>query len=221
MQHEHQGMRLWIEPNQRLASGTIEPGSDVNLTIGVEPADASNQVQVLYRVNNGLETAIPAESIRHVGNLQYFKTQLPCAALCEGDTVEYSAVCQCAGRQVLSQSAERAMSSFRVMSTAGSPGEAVTKLNSQGLENYYNPVFASRFVTEQQTPSSARKKSIPTHLSLFVLDRGTGHPIARVPFYAEVGVRSTLKPPPVPLDYRFNQVISYALQPTDRECLGS
>src|SRR6476620_1929091 len=99
MHHEHQGMRLWVEPNERLANGAIEPGSDVNLTVGVEPADASNRVQVRYRVNDGPATAIAAEPLKHVGNAQYFKAQLPCAALREGDTVEYAVMCQCAGRR--------------------------------------------------------------------------------------------------------------------------
>ena len=45
MHYEHQGMRLWVEPDKRLASGAIEPGSDVNLTLGVEQADASNRVR--------------------------------------------------------------------------------------------------------------------------------------------------------------------------------
>src|SRR5690349_17691879 len=100
MHYEQQGMRLWIEPDERLASGAIESNSDLNLTVGVEPADASNRVQVRYRVNGGPVVAIAAEPVRHVGNAQYFKAQLPCAALHNGDTVEYSAVCQCAGRQV-------------------------------------------------------------------------------------------------------------------------
>jgi hypothetical protein len=100
MQYEHEGMRLWIEPQGNLSSDGLPPGSDANLTVGVEPADASNRVQLQYRVNGGPTIAIPAEPVRHVGNTQYFKAQLPCSALRAGDTVEYTAVCQCAGRQV-------------------------------------------------------------------------------------------------------------------------
>ncbi len=58
-------------------------------------------------------------------------------------------------------------------------------------------------------------------LSLFALDKETALPIARMPFYAEVGVRSTLEPPPVPLDGRFDDAMRGALNSVDRECVGS
>ena len=94
----------------------IEPGSDVTLTIGVEPADASNRVQIRYRVNGGPAAEIAAEPVRHVGNAQYFVAQLPWAAFRDGDTMEYSAGCQCAGQRVSSAvGAEEFAASFRVI----------------------------------------------------------------------------------------------------------
>jgi hypothetical protein len=194
MHHEHQGMRLWIAPNEHLAGGTIEPGSDVNLTVGVEPADASNRVQIRYRVNGGPARAIAAEPIRHTGNAQYFRAQLPCAALCDGDTVEYAAVCQCAGRQVPStDEVERFTSSIRIMSAAGRDNPGSTLISARGME--LTPAVASRLDTRHQTIVHGTDRLKPTHLSLFVLERNTGHPIARMPFYAEVGVTSVLPPP--------------------------
>jgi len=65
-------------------------------------------------------------------------------------------------------------------------------------------------------PESKLKK-----LSLFALDRKTALPLARVPFYAEVGVRTRLGPPPVPLDDRFGDAMRGALNSTDDACLES
>jgi len=209
MHYEHQGMRLWVEPDERLASGAIEPGSDVNLTLGVEPADASNRVQVRYRVNGGAAAAIGAEPVRHVGNAQYFTAQLPCATLCDGDTVEYSAVCQCAGRQVPSlEEAEGSTSSFRVMSAAANdnqPQGQVLTAHVGGAANDNQPqgqVLTAYVGTKQQPIQNSSKRKMPTHLSLFALAKTTGHPIAQMPFYAEVGVVSVLPRPKCSSDLR-------------------
>ena len=58
-------------------------------------------------------------------------------------------------------------------------------------------------------------------LSLFALDLKTALPIARVPFYAEIGVRATLELPPVAVEDRCDQVMRSALNLTDRECVDS
>ncbi|MBA3868888.1 MAG: hypothetical protein H0X30_07030 [Anaerolineae bacterium] len=193
MSHEHQGIRLWVEPNEYLTRGTIEPGSDVDLTVGVEPADASNRVQVRYRVNSGPVATLAAEPIRHVGKAQYFKAQLPCATLCDGDTLEYSAVCQCAGRQVPSPIvAEQFTSSLRVLnaSTASDQKSEYTSVASRSQQI----VKGGSVGLEIPRGTSITNLLKPTHLSLFALERNTGHPIARMPFYAEVGVTSFQSP---------------------------
>ncbi|WP_146162708.1 hypothetical protein [Nitrosomonas nitrosa] len=180
-------MRLWVEPNEHLARGTIEPGSDVNLMIGVEPADASNQVQLSYRVNGGHVTNIAAEPVRHVGDTQYFKACLPCSTLRDGDLVEYSAVCQCAGRQVPSaHEAEQFASSFRVMSTSAMGAQAPSSNDRENVKSI--SVASSSGDPRIHTAISGTYKLKQTHLSLFAVDQKTGHPIARIPFYAEVGV---------------------------------
>ena len=196
MHHEHDGMRLWIAPDERIAGGAIEPGSDVNLTVGVEPADASNRVQVQYRVNGGPAATIAAGPVRHVGNAQHFKAQLPCAALCDGDTVEYSAVCQCAGRQVPSPAeAEEYASSFRVVSAGVTDGTASTSTYANRMN--LSSTMSKPLNTWHQTVAREVNQLKPTHLSLFVLQRKSGHPIARMPFYAEIGVVSYV-PLPIP-----------------------
>ena len=221
MPHEHEGMKLWVEPDKHLASGTMEQGSDVHLTVGVEPADASNRVQVRYRVNGGPSTAIDAEPLRHVGRAQFFKARLPSATLRDGDTLEYGAVCQCAGRQVPStHEVEQFSSSLRVMngklvggesppvgtlslSVGARPKTGLTEArvvngklveaqpaisNTRSAESAPVKTMSASVGGRTNTVSGNANQLKPTHLSLFVLVRSSGHPIARMPFYAEVGV---------------------------------
>lgn len=189
MHFEHQGMRLWLEPNQRLADGKLEPGLNADISIGVEPADASNQVKVKYRINDGPAAIISAEHVNHIGNTQHFKAQLPCAALSEGDKVEYTAMCQCAGRQVPSpMEADQLTSSFRIMSASATDGLASTASFIKPLKATVVEPRNGSSDGEWRQPVPKKNKLKPTHLSLFVLDKKTGHPVARMPFYAEVGV---------------------------------
>lgn len=61
-------------------------------------------------------------------------------------------------------------------------------------------------------------------LSVVALNQETSLPIARMPFYAEVGVRSTLQPPPVALDNRFNDLSithNFAISPVPLSRLSS
>jgi Putative amidase domain len=51
-------------------------------------------------------------------------------------------------------------------------------------------VLTSQVGTKQQPIQPSSKREMPTHLSVFALAKSTGHPIARMPFYAEVGVVS-------------------------------
>ena len=62
-----------------------------------------------------------------------------------------------------------------------------------GTANYNQPqgqTFSSQVGTRQQPIQDGSKRKMPTHLSVFALAKSTGHPIARMPFYAEVGVVS-------------------------------
>jgi|GEM_PF-3126842 len=67
--------------------------------------------------------------------------------------------------------------------------------------------------TEQRTIQPTSKLKIPTHLSLFAIERSTGHPIARMPFYAEVGVSSFL--PMAKPECKLQEVIFISLRELD------
>jgi hypothetical protein len=60
-----------------------------------------------------------------------------------------------------------------------------------------------------------------SHLSLLATSRSTGRPIARLPFYAEIGVPALAEPAPVVLDQRFQEAIVGALQNVDAACAGN
>jgi hypothetical protein len=116
MRIDQDGMSLWFETADAPAPGEIvADGANISLTVAVQPPDASNQVEVLYRIDGGPVQALPAKWFRNdlVRKAQYFRAQFP--ALRAGDKVEYSAICRCAGRQIPSAAeAERLASSFRI-----------------------------------------------------------------------------------------------------------
>ena len=101
MRVEHNGMALWFGTSDTPApESSIAPNNTVALTIGVLPADASNNVVVRYRVNQGPIETLTARWLRNdtISKAQYFRVQFP--SFRSGDLVEYSAVCYCVGRQV-------------------------------------------------------------------------------------------------------------------------
>src|SRR3982074_1360866 len=101
MRFEHDGISLWYgTPDAPAPAGTAESTNGLTVAIGVHPADASNKVELLYRVTHGLERVLDAAGMRTEsgGGGQYFRAQLP--DLRPGDLVEYAAICRCAGRQV-------------------------------------------------------------------------------------------------------------------------
>jgi hypothetical protein len=117
MRFDHDGISLWYSTNHAPAPGSaVQAGSEVPITVGVRPADASNKVEVLYRVDRGPTQTVPAKWWRTDAQCktQYFRARLP--AFRAGDTVEYIGVCYCAGRQVPSaEEAKQFASSFRVL----------------------------------------------------------------------------------------------------------
>lgn len=58
----------------------------------------------------------------------------------------------------------------------------------------------------------------PTHLSVFVIDRTSERPIARLPVYAQV---IWTEPPSVPPDNRFAELVTPHITEADPECGGS
>ncbi len=116
MQFKNENIEMWYGTSDAPAPDEIvAPGMEVAITIGVAPADASNQVEVRHRINQGRVETVGGRWLRNdAGRLaQYFRVYLH--ALRPGDQVESTPVCRCAGRQVPSlEEAEQFVSSFRV-----------------------------------------------------------------------------------------------------------
>jgi hypothetical protein len=128
MRFEHDGIVLWYGTPDAPAPTDAMPvagGSNqalVTITVGVQPPSASNVVQVGYRVNGGPTMTVTAGFLRHdiLQKAQYFAARLP--ALGVGDTVTYSVLCRCAGRQVPApEDIARGGTSFRVTGTEAKP----------------------------------------------------------------------------------------------------
>src|SRR6266581_953220 len=128
MRFEHEGIALWFgTPDAPAPSGTVvaEVDSEVIFTVGMQPADASNRVDLHYRVNGS-----PKKETLNLrwwrndpsGMSQYFRIRLPASTFRAGDTVEYTAVCYSAGREGRSKDEEQEFAaSFRVTGAWGEP----------------------------------------------------------------------------------------------------
>jgi hypothetical protein len=128
MRFQHEGMSLWYGTSDAPAPNElVTPGTEVIVTVGVEPADASNRIEVSYRLNGGSTQTAPTRWLRgsSSGEAQYFEAHL--GPFRDGDRVEYSAICKCAGRQVPSaEEAAKFASSFQVTADA-KLGKAVSE----------------------------------------------------------------------------------------------
>src|SRR5713226_4871271 len=154
MRFEHEGMALWYGmPDTPAPEGAVHVGTDITVTIAVKPADASNKVELLYRRDQGTVETVPAKWLRHdlSNNAQYFKARFP--AFRVGDTVEYTAVCYCAGRQVPSHSeAQQLSSSFQVVASEVKPIASLTAKETSIPDGVMQPVNSA----SQQEPSSGK-----------------------------------------------------------------
>jgi hypothetical protein len=63
MRFDHEGISLWYgTPDAPAPGNSVLAGSEVTITIAVQPVDASNRVELLYRINWGLtETVVARE----------------------------------------------------------------------------------------------------------------------------------------------------------------
>jgi hypothetical protein len=80
MRFEHQGMCLWYgAPDAPAPSETVPTGTGIPITIAVQPANARNRVEVLYRMNRGPTETAPARWVRNdpAGKTQYYRANLP------------------------------------------------------------------------------------------------------------------------------------------------
>ncbi len=125
MRYEHEGLSLWTgTPDAPAPGDTVSAGAPIPIMIGVQPANASNQVDVIYRVNKEAPKTLRANWIRNDSSrkTQYFKAEHP--AFLEGDTVTYTVLCRCAGRQVPAKDATEAFTSSFTVVEAGVEGES-------------------------------------------------------------------------------------------------
>ena len=118
MHFKYQDISLWFGTADTPApSETVLTGTEATVTIAVQPISASNQVELLYRVNQGSTKTLAAKRLpshSSINQAQYFIAYLPTFSI--GDSVEYSAICHCAGRQVPSAAeAENFAESFVVI----------------------------------------------------------------------------------------------------------
>jgi Tc toxin complex TcA C-terminal TcB-binding domain/Neuraminidase-like domain/Salmonella virulence plasmid 28.1kDa A protein len=174
MRIEHEGISLWYgTPDAPAPQDVISAGQNVTVTVGVYPADASNVVEIHYRVNQGAVGTVPARYLQNGRDLRshYFKASLP--ILNPGDTVDYAPVCRCAGRQVPSEAAiQEFTSSFRVVAA----GVQVERERPGSEKNQPTSTPTIEKITDQITDApklpdaspqevAARDQSTPTRLS--------------------------------------------------------
>ena len=134
MKFEHDGLQLWYGTPDAPAPGEpIEADRAIKITVAAFPADASNHVEVIYRINGGSTRRQTTTWWRNdsSGN-QYFNARLGPFRL--GDLVEYVATCHCAGRQVPSrEEVSRLPSSFYVTNGTETPSLALTPRTEVGV----------------------------------------------------------------------------------------
>lgn len=150
MHFEHQGISLWYGTADTPApQGELPTDGEISITIAVQPIDASNHVEIQYRVNQGAIHLLTAQWLRNdpIRKTQYFKVRLP--VFRSGDTVEYGVICRCAGRQVPDpKQAQILGSSFRLVATT-------TELTVEKLSQS-SPRAESNSAIATTTPTSSR-----------------------------------------------------------------
>lgn len=80
MQFECQGRSLWYgTPDAPAPDESVQAGGEIAVTIGVSQVDASNNVALLYRIDQGPTEMVPAKWLQNdpSGNAQYFRACLP------------------------------------------------------------------------------------------------------------------------------------------------
>src|SRR5687767_6804979 len=103
MRLQREGMSLWYGTPDATAPGeAVQTDTEVAITVGVQPVDTGNSVELLYRINRESTKTIAAKWLWNdtSGDKQYFRANFPASAFRAGDTVEYVPICRSAGRQV-------------------------------------------------------------------------------------------------------------------------
>ena len=173
MQFEHEGIVMWYgTPDTPAPNESAEADREINITVGVKPIDASNQINILYRVNQGTLQKIPARWLRNnvVDKAQYFRASLP--PFQAGSIVGYSVICRCAGQQFPKiDQAQELQSSFQVVvSMTESASDKLSKPSSVSSSNIKLNINKSPIATKEiasPDPESDRRA-----VALDALNRG-------------------------------------------------
>ena len=193
MHFEHEGRSLWYgTPDAPAPEEAVQAGADIAITIGVSPVDASNNIKLLYRIDQGPTEMVAAKWLQNdpSGKAQYFRARLP--ALRAGDIVEYLPICHCAGRQVPSpDQARQFASSIRVTDAqAKSPQGLRLSASDSGDEGArLHEVLGSDMpiATPPLSQHAARKATLGAVLAPAVanaptVDPGLGRMVTPLPF---------------------------------------
>src|SRR5262245_16102652 len=172
MRFESKGMSLWYcTPDAPAASEEVRLGIDVTITVGVQPPRGSHRVEVRYRVNHGPTQTVAARWWWNdpSSNAQYFRAYLPASAFRAGDTVEYTVICWCAGRQMPSlEEAKQFASSFRVTDVEAKPTPYLTLKETPSSKSGIEPgphrdsPSPPEVVSKSMTPSPESSEVIAT-----------------------------------------------------------
>src|SRR4051794_5518163 len=99
MRLENHGLSLWYCTSDAPGPGEVVPAdADVPIMVGLSPPDASNEIEVHYRVGGGAVAHVLGSWFRNSSGGQYFVARLP--AFQSGDQVEFWVTARCAGRYV-------------------------------------------------------------------------------------------------------------------------
>ena len=162
MHFEHEDRSLWYGTPDALApEGAVQAGTEIAITVGVSPVDASNYVELLYRVNQGPTEMVAARWMQNdpSGKAQYFRARLP--AFRAGDTVEYIPICSWAGRQVPSpDQARQFASSIRVTDAQAKSPQDLKPTASDSGDLHQATGCDARPIALTATPVKARAISM-------------------------------------------------------------
>jgi hypothetical protein len=129
MNFTHDGLSLWYRTPEAFApdDDAVMPRKGSALVVGVHPANPTNSVVVRYRVDGGHVQSVAGRELRtdFERQIQYYAVRFP--DFPRGETVEYSPLLVCGGRQVPApHMAERFPSRFR-LAAADSPPQRVAQ----------------------------------------------------------------------------------------------
>src|SRR5260370_22818241 len=165
-------MSLWDgKPDATAPEGTVPVGSNITITIGVQPAYVSNKVDLHYRINQAAVETVAAQPLRHdlARKAYYYSAHLP--VLHVGDAVKYTAVCHYSGRQVPSpEEVKQFASSFHVVAVgsaeskpvAGSTIKESSTLKADGTDSYNTATRSSASIASPLKAPPAEPSSGPT-----------------------------------------------------------